>query len=71
MSAVQQELEKNAGFLMKAAFISMPAKNKKLVEDAVGKNKLFVAPFDVISLVANSGRVYSKVNIEDLKQMVN
>lgn len=56
---------------MKANFISMPSKNKRLVEDAVGTNKLFVAPFDVIALVANSGRVYAKTNIEDLKVQIN
>ena len=36
----------------------MPGTNKRIVEDAIGKNKLFSAPFDVISLVVHSGKAY-------------
>lgn len=49
----------------------MPGTNKRIVEDAIGKNKLFTAPFDVIELVATSGKVYAKTNIEDLKNDIN
>ena len=71
MSAVKHDLDRNSGFLTREKFISMPGKNKGIVEDAVGKNKLFCAPFDVIELVAHSGRVYRNVNIEDLKERIN
>jgi len=67
MSAVRQELEKHAGFLTNESFMKLPGTNRKLAEEAVGDNKLFVAPFDIFSLVANSGKVYSKKNMEELK----
>ena len=54
MSAVRQDLDKNSGFLTNPNFIKLPGENKRLAEDAVGDNKLFVAPFDVIALVANA-----------------
>ena len=49
----------------------MPGTNKRIVEDAIGKNKLFTAPFDVIELVATAPKVYGKANIEDLKEKIN
>ena len=71
MSLIKQELDKNSGFLTREEFIQMPGTNKRIVEDAIGKNKLFTAPFDVIELVATSGKVYAKTNIEDLKNAIN
>lgn len=71
MSAVRQDLDRNSGFLTNANFIKLPGSNRKLTEDAVGDNKLFVAPFDVFELVANSGKVYKNVVIEDLKEAIN
>ena len=58
ISAVKQDLDRNSGFLTRDQFISMPGKNKRIVEDAIGKNKLFMAPFNVIDLAAHSGKVY-------------
>lgn len=49
----------------------MPGKNKRIVEDAIGKNKLFAAPFDVIELAAHSGKVYQKVNLDELGTKLN
>lgn len=71
MSAVRQELDRRSGFLSNAALIKLPGNNLKLVMDAVGGNKLFVAPFDVFALVANSGKAYRETNIEDLKEAIN
>lgn len=49
----------------------MPGANKRIVEDAIGKNKLFSSPFDVIALVAHSGKVYAKHNMNELKVAIN
>ena len=49
----------------------MPGTNKRIVEDAIGKNKLFSAPFDVIALVAHSGNTYRNHKIEDIKEQIN
>ena len=68
MSAIKQDLDRNSGFLTKANFIQLPGRNRKLAEDAVGDNKLFCAPFDIISLVANSGVTYKKTNMEELRE---
>ncbi len=44
---------------------------RKLAEEAVGNNKLFVAPFDIFALVANSGKVYRHTKMDDLKIEIN
>lgn len=71
MSAVRQDLDRNSAFLTNAALIQLPGQNRKLVEEAVGDNKLFSAPFDIFLLVANSGEVYRNVNMEKLKVEIN
>ena len=49
----------------------MPGQNKRIVEDAIGHNKLFCAPFNVIELVAASGKAYRNVAISDLGAQIN
>ena len=71
MSAVRQDLDRNSAFLSNATLIQLPGQNRKLVEEAVGDNKLFSAPFDIFSLCANSGDVYRNINMEKLKVEVN
>jgi hypothetical protein len=37
----------------------------------VGDNKLFVAPFNIFALVANSGKVYKNTNMDELNSEIN
>lgn len=64
-------MHRNSGFLSNENFIKLPGQNRKLAEEAVGDNKLFCAPFNVLELVGNGGKAYRGANIADLGKEIN
>ena len=71
MMSVRSDLDKNSVFLTTPGLITLPGKNRRLAEEAVGDNKLFNETFNIPLLVHAGKKRYAKVNIEELKTKVN
>ena len=71
MMSVRTDLDKNSVFLSSPALIRLPEKNRRLAEEAIGDNRLFNETFNVPLIVHAGGKLYAKVNIEELKTKIN
>lgn len=71
MMSVRTDLDRSAVFLSSPALIRLPEENRRLVEEAVGANRLFNETFNMPLIVHAGGKLYAKANIEELKAKIN